>query len=65
MIFYGAMMRREPAFRKQARACPRPAHAKMGDGDAGLAVGVALGCAATIKPEEPKTGGVQNVLTTA
>jgi hypothetical protein len=60
MIFYDAMMRREPAFRKQARW---PARAKMGDGDAGLAVGAPLGCAATISAEEPiLLSGIGSVL---
>src|SRR5712675_3682981 len=64
LIFYGAMMRRELAFRKQARARPRPAHAKMGDGDAGLAVGAAFGCAASIEGRRAQNGRHPNILAT-
>jgi hypothetical protein len=45
LIFYGAMMRWDRAFRKQARICPPPAHAKKNDRAAGLAMGVTIGFA--------------------
>jgi hypothetical protein len=43
------MMRRDPAFRKQARVHPPSAHAKINDGAAGLPLGSAVGFNPTIK----------------
>src|SRR5260221_8112186 len=48
LIFYGAMMRRDPAPRKQTGVCPRSAHAKKHDNAAGLPVGVAIGSPRTL-----------------
>jgi hypothetical protein len=41
MIFYGGMMRREEAFRKQTQVPPPSAHAKKQSAEADLPVGVA------------------------
>ena len=63
MIFYGGMMRHDPAFRKQTCIRAWPAHAKMYDRAAGLPVGVAIGFAATIKGRRALKESIHGTIT--